>query len=137
MQFTRFTDYGIRSLMYLANRPDQLSTVRQISEYYGISHHHTVKVVHKLSQLGYVEGSRGKGGGIKIACDPSKLRLGDLITQLEPNMDLVECFDPKTNSCRITESCRLKHFLFDANRKFIEDLNQHTLQDTLIPKDGI
>jgi len=67
MQLTRFTDYGLRCLMYLAARPDDLSSVKEISEYYKISRNHLVKIVHRLSQLGYIETSKGKGGGIRLA----------------------------------------------------------------------
>jgi Rrf2 family nitric oxide-sensitive transcriptional repressor len=82
-------------------------------------------------QLGYVDSVRGKGGGIRLAQAASSLPLGSLIEALEQNMNLVECFDPATNTCRITKICRLKHYLRDANAAFIASLNQHTLADTL------
>lgn len=131
MQLTIFTDYGLRSLMYLAARPERLATVKEISEHYGISRNHLVKVVHRLSQLGYIDSSKGKGGGIRLACDAGKLRLGDLVMQLEPHMDVVECFNQETNSCKITASCRLKHYLYEARQAFVGSLNRYTLADTV------
>lgn len=130
MQLTSFTDYALRTLMYLVARPEEQSSVKEISEYYSISYNHLVKVVHRLSQLGYIESTKGKGGGIQIAKDTKKLRLGDLISQLEPNMTMVECFDAKTNTCRITDSCQLKHYLFEATQNFIDTMNKYTLADT-------
>lgn len=135
MQLTRFTDYGLRTLMYLAARPEEKSSVKEISEHYGISRNHLVKVVHRLSQLGYIETMKGKGGGIKIAQGTEKLRLGDLITQLEPNMNMVECFDAKTNTCRITGSCQLKHYMFEATNSFVDTMNKYTLADTVQNKE--
>lgn len=132
MQLTSFTDYALRTLMYLMKQPEDISSVKAISEHYGISRNHLVKVVHHLSRLGYVETTKGKGGGIKIRKETEKMRLGDLIFQLEPNMNIVECFDTKTNTCRITDSCQLKHYLYEANRSFIETMNKYTLADTLI-----
>lgn len=131
MQLTSFTDYGLRSLMYLAAHPDKLCSVREIAEYYGISRNHLVKVVHRLSQLGYIESSKGKGGGIKLDHDPSAMKIGDLVRALEPSMALVECFDPASNTCNITKACQLKHFLSEANSMFIATLNRHTLADTV------
>lgn len=131
MQLTRFTDYGLRTLMYLAARPDKMSSVKEISEYYGISRNHLVKVVHRLAQLGYIQTTKGKGGGIKIVKGMECLRLGDLITCLEPDMFMVECFDPQTNTCRITESCRLKHYLFEGTKTFTDVMNKYTLADTI------
>lgn len=49
MQLTTFTDYGLRTLMYLAAEPDRLCSVRELAEYYDIARNHLVKVVHKLS----------------------------------------------------------------------------------------
>ena len=130
MQLTIFTDYGLRSLLYVAANPDRLCNVREISEHYGISRNHLVKVVHRLAQLGYIESVKGKGGGIRLAHEASAIRLGDVVKALEP-MILVECFDKKTNTCRITNACQLKLYLFDASRSFIDTMNRHTLADAV------
>lgn len=129
MQLTFFTDYGLRSLMYLAANTDKRCSVRDIAEHYGISRNHLVKVVHRLAQLGYITSTKGKGGGIQLAHKPEALRLGDCVQKLEPSMDLVECFNPETNTCTIISACRLKHFLAEANKAFIHSLNQYTLAD--------
>ncbi len=134
MQLTIFTDYGLRSLMYLAAQPDKLCSVREIAEHYGISRNHLVKVVHRLAQLGYITSSKGKGGGIRLAHEPEALRLGDVVRTLEPHMNLVECFNLKTNTCTVVSGCTLKHFLADANKTFIDTLNEHTLNDTVSNK---
>lgn len=131
MQLTIFTDYGLRTLMFLTARPEQTSSVREIADYYGISYNHLVKVSHKLAQLGFITSTKGKGGGLKIAPQADKLRLGDLVQALEPNMDMVECFNRDTNTCRITSSCQLKHYLFDAQQSFLAALNKHTLADAV------
>lgn len=137
MQLTSFTDYSLRTLMYLAAHPDELSSVKKIAEYYGISRNHLVKVAHRLGDLGYIQTTKGRGGGIAIAKDAGQLRLGDLIRELEPNMNTVECFDKETNTCSITNTCQLKHYLFDATQSFIETLNQHTLADIVKDKDAL
>jgi Rrf2 family nitric oxide-sensitive transcriptional repressor len=132
MQVTIFTDYGLRCLMFLsAQEEDKISSVREIADYYSISYNHLVKVVHQLSQLGHIISIKGKGGGLKLAPHARSLRLGDLVKELEPHMDLVECFDKETNSCKITASCELKHYFFEARESFIKSLNKHTLKDTL------
>ena len=135
MQLTAFTDFGLRSLMYLAAQPDRLCSVREISDHYRISRNHLVKVVHRLAQLGYVVSTKGKGGGIKLAQDAESLRLGDLVRRLEPNMHLVECFDRDTNTCRVVASCQFKHYLLDANEAFLGRLNDHTLADAIGNRD--
>ncbi|MFC0179046.1 Rrf2 family transcriptional regulator [Thorsellia kenyensis] len=137
MQITRFTDYGLRTLMYVASCPENIASVKEISEYYGISRNHLVKVVHKLSKLGFLETIKGKGGGIKIAEKTDSIRLGDLIKLLEPNMYIAECFNENDNGCKITNSCKLKHYFFEASQNFINTLNKYTLADTIHNKELI
>lgn len=88
MQLTLFTDYALRSLIYLAAHPDKASNVKEIAEHYGISRNHLVKVAHKMATLGLIESSKGKGGGIRLASDPADMRLGDIVRLME-NMDIV------------------------------------------------
>lgn len=134
MQLTQFTDYGLRSLMYLAAHSDKRCSVREIAEYYGISRNHLVKVIHRLVQLEYIASNKGKGGGIKLKLEAHGLKLGDLVQKLEPNMHLVECFDHEKNTCKVVAGCRLKHYLLEANQAFIQVLNGYTLADAV--KDG-
>lgn len=131
MQLTIFTDYGLRTVMYLAAQPNKSSNVREIAEYFDISRHHLVKVVHRLGQLGHIVSTKGKGGGVQLTPGLEAIRIGDLVKTLELNMHLVECFDHKTNSCKITGECQLKHYLFTARKAFIDSLNQYTLADTV------
>lgn len=135
MQLTIFTDYGLRTLMYLAAYPERRCSVREVSEHYGISRNHLVKVVHFLSQLGYIDSSKGKGGGIRLAKPAELLRIGDLVRELEPHMQLVECFDKDTSTCRISSGCQLKHFLAEANDAFIKSLNRYALADAVRNKE--
>lgn len=129
MQLTIFTDYGLRTLMFLAAQRERLCSVREVAAHYGVSYNHLVKVTHRLSQLGYIDSVKGKGGGIRLSKGSEKQLLGDLVRALEPNMDIVECFNRETNTCRITSGCTLKHYLADAQQAFIASLNRHTLED--------
>jgi Rrf2 family nitric oxide-sensitive transcriptional repressor len=134
MKLTNFTDYGLRSLMYLAAHQDKLSTVKEISEYYGLSRNHLVKVIYRLSQLGWIESKKGKGGGIRLTNNAQELRLGDIVKRLESNIHLVECFNHDKNKCKITSTCQLRHYLYEAYHSFISILNKYTLADTVKDK---
>ena len=132
MQLTKFTDYGLRALIFIGNKDDDLSTVSEISEFYNISYNHLIKVIHKLSKLGIIETFKGKGGGVKLAKDPAKINLGQLIRQLETGPVLVECFSEKGN-CKINFACRLKGILARALENFYKELEKFCLKDILKP----
>lgn len=134
MQFTRFTDYSLRVLMYLATHDDRRCTVREIADFYGISQNHLVKVVHNLAQLAYIESSKGKGGGIRLLKAPEQMNLKELVLQLEPSLTLVECFDETTNTCRIAGNCGLKGILQQAMNTMVNYLDDYTVADTLTVK---
>ena len=108
MHLTQFSDYAMRVVLYLGCHPTKLVSVDEISRAYGISRHHLVKVVQTLTDLGVVAAQRGRGGGMRLARRPSEINVGWLIRRTEPHFNLVECFDPETNTCPIAPACGLK-----------------------------
>jgi Rrf2 family nitric oxide-sensitive transcriptional repressor len=129
MQLTLFTDYCFRVLIYLAQQPQRRVTVTELSDYYGISRHHLVKVVHWLGRQGYVTTSRGKQGGLCLARSAQDINIGQVARATEPGFDLVECFDAATNTCRILPHCGLAGVLMGATRAFLAELDRYTLAD--------
>lgn len=94
MRLTNYSDYALRSLIYLATKPEPhlLANISDIANSYHISRSHLTKIIHQLGQLGYIDSVRGKNGGIRLACAPKDINLGVLIKQIEPDFNLVECF---------------------------------------------
>jgi Rrf2 family nitric oxide-sensitive transcriptional repressor len=131
VQLTWFTDYGLRLLLYAAVHPDRRITIAEVASAYQISRDHLMKVSHRLTQLGLISATRGRGGGVQLAADPASLRLGAVVRALESDMNLVECLNPLTNTCRISPACRLKGALVRARRAFLESLDEQTLAEVV------
>ena len=129
MHLTLHTDYALRTLLYLRLRDDEQSTIQEIADAYGISKNHLMKVVQRLAGLGYVHARRGRGGGLLLAKQPEEINLGRLVEQMEPHLDLVECFNLETNTCPIVPACDLKSLLSEAQRAFLNTLRGYTLAD--------
>lgn len=85
MQLNRFTDFGLRVMMYLTQCRDRTVpvTIPEIAARFEISRNHLVKVVHFLSQQGWIVATRGKGGGLRLARDAVEYRIGELVRVLE------------------------------------------------------
>jgi Rrf2 family nitric oxide-sensitive transcriptional repressor len=134
MQLTLYTDYGLRTLISLALAPESRQTVTSISESYGISRHHLVKVVARLAELGYVKTLRGKGGGIRLARAPAAICIGQVVRDLECELGVVACLQQDGGHCAIEPSCRLKGLLAEATRGFLAVLDAHTLADLVVSR---
>ncbi|MFB6326716.1 transcriptional repressor NsrR [Pantoea deleyi] len=124
MQLTSFTDYGLRALIYLASLPEgQQTNITEVTNTYGLSRNHMVKIINQLSREGYVAATRGKNGGIRLGMSPRQIVIGDVVRKMEP-LQLVDCA-----SCAITPACRLKQALHDAVQRFLQELDSYTLAD--------
>jgi Rrf2 family nitric oxide-sensitive transcriptional repressor len=129
MQLTLFSDYSLRILLYLTMHRDRLVSVPEISDAYGISKHHLVKVVQRLIELRLIESVRGRGGGMRLSREPAEINVAAVVRQTEPHLDLVECFDARTNTCPIDPACGLKRALEAAQAAFFAELERYTLAD--------
>lgn len=130
MRITQHTDYALRVLIYVGGNPDRLVTIAEIAERFAISRTHLMKVVNQLVREGFLEGQRGKGGGLRLAMQPDQIRVGDVLRTMEPDMKLVECFDKK-GTCLVDRGCRLKRALSEALDAFLAVLDRYSLKDLL------
>lgn len=130
MRLTVYTDYSLRTLLYLSLKEENyLATIQEIADTYNISKNHLMKVTYDLGKLGYIETIRGRGGGIRLAINPSDVTIGEIVRHTEDDFHLVECFNGETNSCSIAPGCELKHVLNEALQAYLAVLDRYTLAD--------
>ena len=130
MRLTLMTDYALRLLMFVAQRPERLSTIAEIAQAYGISEAHLMKVTHQLALQGWLETVRGKGGGMRLAMAPQQINLGAVVRGMEPDFALVECFG-SNSQCTLTGDCGLAGVLQGALQSFVAHLDGFSLADLL------
>lgn len=129
MQLTRYTDYSLRVLIYLAvDKQKKRVTIDEIAQCFDIPRNHLVKIVHQLGKLGYLHTLRGKGGGITLAKAPHEMGLGRVVRDMEHNLEPVNCNKP---ACRLQPACGLRRVLQDARQAFLGTLDCYSLADLL------
>lgn len=135
MRLTTYTDYALRTLMYLAANRDRLVTIQDIADAHDIAKNHLTKVVHQLGILGVVESLRGRNGGLRLGKEPAQINIGAVVRSTEPDFYMAECFDPSKNHCMLSAACTLKGVLYNATAAYLAVLDGVTLED-LMAKGG-
>ena len=129
MRITRYTDYSLRTLIYVGLKGEAISTIAEIADAYNISKSHLMKVVQELNSKGYLQAVRGKNGGLRLNGKPEQINIGKLVRDIEQDFALVECFGG--GECKLTPTCRLKGVLNNALEAFFAALDGYTLADLL------
>jgi Rrf2 family nitric oxide-sensitive transcriptional repressor len=141
MQLKKYTDYGLRILMYLGAKEsakessnerteasERLTTIKDICETFSLSSNHVNKVVHHLGRLHLIETRRGKNGGFFLAKAPNEIRLDYVIRQLEGDEPWIECHNPY---CVALPACELNGIVARGKELFYDYLREFTLADLL------
>lgn len=128
MRLTTYTDYALRSLMYLAVNRDRLVTIQDIASLHSISKNHLTKVVHHLGQLGLVATIRGRNGGLKLGREPADINIGSVVRQTETDFHMAECFHRENNRCVYASACVLEDALSQATAAYLTVLDGVTLE---------
>jgi Rrf2 family nitric oxide-sensitive transcriptional repressor len=128
MRITRFSDIGLRVLIYLAgaDKDRAPATVAEIAKQFDIPANHLVKVAGQLARAGWIQALRGRKGGLKLQADPNLLRLGTVLRELEGEAELVDC---EAQQCRLSKDCLLRAAMAAGLRAFYDAMDRYTLAD--------
>lgn len=132
LKISRLTDYGLLSAVYLARRSGEVTSAREISEFYALPLPMISKVLKVLHDGGLIASKRGAGGGYSFEGKAEEVTLRDLLAILEGPWDLVECntFDDEGHAiCTIRTNCPSKTFMSGINRAIKNAFNGITLDD--------
>lgn len=128
MKLTNYTEYALRTLMYMnAQTNESLITVEEVATFYNLPMNHLKKIFWKLNELGYINSVRGRNGGYHLDTNPHHVHLGNLILELE-NLELTSLVKNKANA-QFHHPCFLTMYVEEALTSFIEKMNQYTLHD--------
>ena len=132
MRLTLWTDYALRTLIYVGAKAGRLATIAEIAEGFDVSKPHLMKIVNRLAQQGYLETVRGRGGGMRLARAASAIRVGAVVRDTEEELAVMGCLS-SPGFCRIERCCVLQRALREATDAFLAVLDDYTLADLLVP----
>ena len=128
MRITRYSDIGLRVLIYLAgaDKHRALVTVAEIAGQFDIPGNHLSKVVGQLARLGWIQALRGRHGGLLLLADPTTLHLGTVLRALEGDAELVDC---EGQQCRLSKNCLLRGAMAAGLQAFYDAMDRYVLTD--------
>ena len=133
MQLTRFSDFAIRLLIFLALEAGRPVTIGAAAESLRISKHHLVKVANLLMKKGYIVGMRGRTGGIRLRKRPEEISVGEIVRLTEPGLTPVECMSAP-GSCVLEDVCGCPAYLQRGMEAFLRELDEATLASVARPR---
>ncbi len=137
MHLTQYTNFALRTLQFVALHDPALVTVDDVSRAHRISKAHLVKVAHELGQRGYVQTTRGRRGGMRLSRPADQITVGEIIRWTEAPLQLVECFNPVTNTCPLEGVCHLSRGIQRALRAFLSVLDDLTIADITLNRSSL
>lgn len=128
MQLNKFTDYALRTLVYISKPRDTPYTIAELAKNLEVSQNHLVKIVHFMSKRDWITTIRGKGGGMYLNTTALELKLSEIVRTLQGDQQIVECNHPP---CVLRPNCQLKGILDQALDQFYLSLEQYSLGQVL------
>jgi Rrf2 family protein len=125
------TEYAIRALTHLAERPEgELTLLEEISGSEELPRAFLGKILKELVRAGLLRSSRGPGGGYALARPAGQITLLEIRRELEGVSDLERCavgLEP----CSDETPCPL-HEIFKPLREAIRDYLEETTVEDLV-----
>lgn len=123
MNLNKSTRYALYAAMEMAAAaPGRAVTVSEVAARYRIPEGALAKVFQQLVRAGVALGTRGAGGGYRIARPPSEVTVLDVVRVFEPPRPPGHCLiGDGRGDCDLASACRLRR-LFDE----VEGLARNT-----------
>ena len=122
MQITRQADYAARAVLQLARGGNhKLVSTSQVAKEQHIPPAFLPKIISQLSIAGILQTSRGARGGIRLAREPNKITLLDVIEAIDGPIQLNICVRGE-GICLFEENCPIQLVWCDIQKVMIAKL---------------
>jgi Rrf2 family nitric oxide-sensitive transcriptional repressor len=122
MKLNKATSHALRVLVACAHSGETLQKVADLAQTLELTQQNTFKIVHLLSRAGFVEGERGRYGGVRLSRRADAIRVGDVVRAMELAPDR----DDDDGAAAAAGQTQLFDAAFEA---FVSVLNQTTIAE--------
>lgn len=126
MKFSTRDRYALRLMSELANRPDSLVPLKDISDAQDISLKYLEQIVTPLTKAGLVVSVRGAQGGYRLARPDTEITAGEILRAVEGELTAIPCLGSDID-CPRRGQCQTLHFWTGLNDVINEYVDSVTL----------
>ncbi|NLE65752.1 MAG: Rrf2 family transcriptional regulator [Elusimicrobia bacterium] len=126
----RSTDYAVRSLIFMANDPDQVTSTAEVEKALMLPRPFLRRIFQALEKAGYLTSIKGHRGGFAMARRPDEIRLFDLMVLFQGEVSFGDCLFRK-KICSCVKTCPLRREIKRMESGVLVRLKKLTLQNLL------
>ena len=125
--------YALRIMLDIATESKGgYVSVKAISDRQNITVKYMEQIISPLLKAGYLKSYRGNSGGYKLAMEPERYRVGDIITLMEGSVSPSACVS-EGEACPMMRQCLTRDFWVGLDKVVNDYMNSKTLKD-LMPR---
>ncbi|KAA3628074.1 MAG: Rrf2 family transcriptional regulator [Proteobacteria bacterium] len=130
MRLTTKGRYAVTAMLDLAiNQEAKPVTLHDIASNQEISLSYLEQLFARLRKSGLVKGTRGPGGGYRLARKPREISIADIIMSVDEKIDITRCAGRE--NCRDGERCLTHELWSDLSEKIYRFLDEITLGELI------
>jgi len=130
LRLTRRSEYGLMALAFLASRPGEYCSVREIVDELKTPKRLLAEVLKDLSRSELLEATRGPGGGYRLLIPAESLSLARVVEILEGPVAMTDCM---AHNCDLEASCIIQSGIGRVTQSIRDVLTDITVAE-LLPK---
>ncbi len=129
MVITRATEYAVRTVIYLAQQPqNDIILKKDICRTQDVTPAFLTKILQPLIKAGIVTSQRGVGGGFLLAKDPNEITMLDILQAEEGQLKLNHCL-VDTNFCARNGYCSAHEVWHETQHEMSQILDRYSIAD--------
>ncbi len=83
MLFSKTQEYALQAMIHLAVTPDSFHLNRDLAAHLGLPAPYLAKVLKRLTQIGFLDSAKGRGGGYRVHPRALRCSVGEIVAAVD------------------------------------------------------
>lgn len=124
-------DYGVRTLVYLAQQDDaEFTSTSDIARAQHIPEPYLLRICSELQKSGLIESRRGPQGGHKLGRAADEISVSDVVNSVDYSLAPIDCVE-EPDGCRLSGACSQRELWSDVEMMLLEHLSKVRISELM------